>query len=483
MKTDVDFSPTTAPAEHSQLHAPSPGSTRVLYKGKAVSPWMARPRMLSGAAVVIVIIGAAVAYGINYAHKAAQPTAAPPPVVTVAVAPAQIASVTHNLEVTGSVSAWDPLSVGSEITGLRIEKVNVEEGDRVKQGQVMAVLNSAVLQAQLDQARARLLSSQTNLKKSIQPNRFEDIQSLRAALSQARANTAEQEAMLAQAEANLSNAERNEKRFSDLSKQGAVSQADYESRQTTAAVAQAEVNHMRESVRAANFACRQAIERLGMAVVGGRQEDIEIARATVAENLATVKQLEAQVAQTNICAPADALVLKRDAHIGDITGAGKSLFTLMRASRLELRAQVPEADLHKIAVGQSVKLVSAATSVAATTGYVRDITPIVDSESRLGTVRIDIPTDSAVKPGMFLRGTVALGSSQALTVPSAAIFNRDSQVFLFVVSGSQARRRSVETVLTVGSAVEVVSGLKPGELVIVDGGGFLKDGDYVRVSR
>src|SRR5262249_1410668 len=162
-----------------------------------------------------------------------------------------------------------------------------------KKGQVLATLNSSVLRAQLDQARARFASSRTNLKKAIQPNRFEDIESFKAALSQARANTAQQEAMLAQAEANLANAERNEKRFSDLSKQGAVSQADYDTRLTTLKTTQAEVNHMKESVRAANFAWEQAKERLAMALKGGRQEDVDISKATVAENEATVKQLEA----------------------------------------------------------------------------------------------------------------------------------------------------------------------------------------------
>jgi HlyD family secretion protein len=482
MKFEVDFSPSSVSAETAGSNKTRDASSK---SGglKSVKALASRPVVLSLLAILVVAAGTAVVFRNSFFHGAEIAASEPPPVVTVSTSTVGLSPVNHSLEVTGSVSAWDPLSIGSEANGLKIETINVEEGDRVSKGQVLATLNSAVLRAQLEQAQARLLSSQNHLKKAIQPNRFEDIQSLKAALSQSKANIAQQEAMLAQAEANLANAERNEGRFAGLVSQGAVSQADYDARQTTAKTAQAEVNHMKESIRSAHFGWRQAQEKLSMAEIGGRTEDIDISKASVAENLATVRQLQAQVDQTIIRAPADALVIKRDGHIGDITSAGKPLFTLMRNNRLELRAQVPEADLVHLSAGQKVKLASYADSALEIIGVIREISPIVDAESRLGTVRIDVPSDSKIRPGMFLRGMVDLGKRPAITVPSTAVFNRDGQVFVFTLSGKQARRRTVQTGTYTSDAVEIVSGLKADDVVISNGGGFLKDGDYVRVSQ
>lgn len=486
MKIGVKFSSNAEPQDTTSSSKPDQASFGTgdsgLHKLKTVRRLLSRP---IGIIFALLLLASVFGGGLFLKNKLNESNGIneTPPVVTVAIAQAHYVAIKHTLEVTGSVSAWDPLSIGSELNGLKIDSVNVEEGDRVHKGDVLATLNSSVLKAQLEQAKARLLSSRTNLRKAIQPNRNEDIESLKAALSQARANTAQQEAMLTQAEANLSNAERNEKRFADLVSQGAVSQADYDTRLTTARTAKAEVNHMKESVSAANFAWQQARERLSMALVGGRKEDIDISKATVSENQATVQQLEAQIQQTVIKAPSDALVIKRDAHIGDITSAGKTLFTLMRDNRLELRAQVPEADLQKIRPGQPVILRSYTDHEPPITGRVREISPMVDNDTRLGTVRIDVPSESSVKPGMFLRGIVDLGSQQALAVPSSAVFNRDGQVFVFTLQGKQARRRIVQSGAIAENSVEITAGLTAGEPVIINGGGFLKDGDYVRVSQ
>lgn len=480
----LDFTPNVIPPETSQESSATAAS-----KSKKRFDWLELARPLANRRIAIGAIAAIVAAIVvaiiwkNNFDRASATTGEPPPVVTVATAPAEFKPISHSLEVTGSIWAWDPLSLGSEVSGLRIAAVNVEEGDLVKKGEVLATLNSSVLKAQLDQARARLSSSKTNLRKSVQPNRREDIQALRAALSQAKATIAQQEATLLQAEANLENAENNARRFADLVKQGAVSQVDFESKQTLAITARAEVSHRKEAVRAAHFAWQQAKERLSMAEVGGRREDIEISQAAVAEQEATVDQLAAQLEQTIIRAPTDGLVIKRNAHIGDITAAGKPLFMLMRNNRMELRAQVPEADLPRIHVGQPVKLVSYADPSLKLAGSVREISPLVDSTSRLGTVRIDVPSQPDVRPGMFVRGIVDLGEHQALTVPAKAVLNRDGLLFVFTLSGKQARRRSVQAGTYNAGVVEIVAGIKPGEIVITDGAGFLKDGDFVRVGQ
>jgi len=365
------------------------------------------------------------------APAAAAPAPKPQPVVTVTTAAAAFAPLVRSLEVTGSVSAWDPLSIGSEAAGLRIETVNVEEGDRVRRGQLLATLNDSVLQAQLTQARARLASAEVTIRQR------------RAALTKAQATYREALA--------------NQRRYEELSRQGAISKQEALARQTVAESAAADLENARLAVDAA---------------VGA-----------AAENRAQVAQFEAQIAQTRIVAPDDGLVSRRDAHIGDIVSAGKTLFTMVRDSRLELRAQVPEVDLPKIQPGQIVRVTSDADARLSVNGRVRQISPQVDERTRLGTVRIDVPSVNGMRPGMFVRGQVALGERRAIVVPSQAVLTRDEGAQVFVLSGEQAMARPVVAGARSGDRVEIVSGLKPGEKVIVAGAGYLKDGDYVRLPK
>lgn len=384
---------------------------------------------------LVVIAGGAFALhsrqGNADAQKPAVPAARPQPVVTVTVATAAVQPLTRILEVTGSVSAWDPLAIGAEATGLAIEQILVEEGDRVRRGQVLALLNDSVLQAQRSQAQARLRSADVA--------------------------TSQRRSALIKSEVTYKEALANQRRYEDLFRQGAISSQEVLARQTAAQGSKADLDQA----------------RLG----------IDAALGSTAENRAQLAQIQAQIAQTRILAPDDGLISRRDAHIGDIVSSSKTLFAMVRDNRLELRAQVPEVDLPKIRPGQRVRVTSDADPTMAVTGRVRQISPLVDDRTRLGTARIDVPGVRGMRPGMFVRGQVALGERRAVVVPSQAVITREDGVQVFTLKGEQAVARTITTGTRSGDRVEITSGLQPGEKVIVAGAGYLKDGDYVRLPK
>lgn len=404
------------------------------------------------------------------------------PVLTVTASGAAKRPVSEEVVVTGSISAWDPVAIASEVSGLLIKTINVEEGTTVKKGQVLATLNSSVLRAQLLEEKARLAASAASLNKAKQPWRLEELQVTEAQLHQSNANIFQERANLAQAKANLKNARQNAVRYRGLLAQGAVSEQEVEARDTTAKVAEEQVRSAEQKVKAAEFAAQQSRERLSMVESGGRTEDIAIARAELEQRKASVARLEAQIAQTIIRAPDDGLISKREGHIGDTSTAGKPLFYMVRGSRLELKANVPEKDLFCLKPGQPVIIRSDATGLARFEGRVREIRPEVEIDTRLGTVRIDVPSNLGLKPGMFVEGRVALGEHSALTVPSQSVISRDNRHLVYVVEGDQVHERQVVTGARAGDYVEVMQGLSEGEPVVVAGAGFLKDGDIVSVS-
>src|ERR1700722_19081877 len=138
------------------------------------------------------------------------------PVLTVTASLPTMKPLAQELSVNGTISAWDPISVGATTGGLEVKAIEVEEGALVKKGQVLARLDSSQLQAQLDSEKARLASGVASVSKSIQPNRPEDINGLAAAVAQAQANVKDAEAAVLQAQENFNNASTNLKRYKYL---------------------------------------------------------------------------------------------------------------------------------------------------------------------------------------------------------------------------------------------------------------------------
>jgi HlyD family secretion protein len=402
---------------------------------------------------------------------------------TVTVATAKRQDVEDLLTVTGSVSAWDPLNVGAEVGGLRITQVNVEEGDRVIKGQPLLYLNSALLQAQLDESRAKLASSEAALKKAIQPNRSEDILALKATLAQAEADIVQEESLRQEAFFRLKDAELNAKRSEYLEREGAVSSLEKEAKDLAANTARDEVASAEAKINALKATADQNKQKLLEAQRGGRQEDIDISKATIAQTKAEIQHLTEQINQTVVRAPDDGVISQRMAHLGETTTVGLPLFSIIRMNRLEMRAQVPDIDLHKFHPAQSVTVTSSDEDGRTAVGTVRLVSPQVDDASRIGIVRIDVPSDAGLKPGMFARAQVKLGHHNAVVVPPQAIVHRNGESFVFLLNGDRAESCTVKAGLETDKFVEVKEGLKDGQVVVSQGARFLTDHDIIRVSR
>lgn len=203
------------------------------------------------------------------------------------------------------------------------------------------------------------------------------------------------------------------------------------------------------------------------------------ARARVAALQARVKADELRLSHTRVVAPVDGVVATKEAVEGALPQPGQTLFTLIRDGRLEWRAEVPGADLGRLAVGQKVRITPAGGQ--ALDGRVRLVAPTVDPANRMGRVLVDVPAHGTARAGMFARGEFVLGEAPVLTLPQSALLLRDGFAYVFRVEGSKVRQAKVETGRRQGDRVEVKAGLKAGEPVVTQGVGFLADGDTVRV--
>ena len=324
-----------------------------------------------------------------------------PPALTVSTVAAGKQAIDHNVVATGSVVAWQDLSIGTEITGLKVAAVAVEEGDVVKRGQLLAQIDDTVLSAQFRQAEAGVREAQANLK-------FAESENARA---------------------------------KDLVARGNVSAQNAQDRET------------RSFAAAAKLAMAEA------------QRD----------------EIKARLVATKIVAPADGYISKRSILIGDVVAAGREAFRMVRDSRLELDAQIPETDLGLVRVGQSVRVVQ--ENMPPIMATVRALAPTVDPKTRLGIVHVALPQGAPLKPGMFARAEILTSQAVAVAVPDAAIIWRDGKAGVFVIGQrNHVILRAVQAGARQNGWVQVMEGLEPGEDVITTGAGFLHDGDVVAVQ-
>ena len=210
-------------------------------------------------------------------------------------------------------------------------------------------------------------------------------------------------------------------------------------------------------------------------------DELRAARAQAEAQLGTARAVRDTAAlrrsYAELRAPDAGLISKRLVQPGQVVAAGSELLRLIRQNRLEWRADLPEAQLAQVRVGQDVILDGSGVH-----GRVRAVTPGVDSSTRTGTAYVDLPQPKQVQPGAYVQGRILIGRGAGLVVPISAVLRRDGHAYVFVVrDGKHATRVRVEPGSSDGGQVEIHSGLKAGEQVVSAGAGFLSDGDLIRI--
>ncbi len=347
-----------------------------------------------------------------------------PRVTVVKIAPANFV---ETVLVTGSLVAREEILVGPEIDGLRVLAVLVDEGDRVRKGQVLARLVSASLDAQLAQKAA--------------------------ALDKADATISQAKSQIEQAEATLQEAKRAYARAKPLQKRGFLAES--------------------------TFDARQAAERRAMAALRTANDGLRFAQADKALIAAQRRELLWRLGNTKVKSPAAGIVSRRTARVGAMAaGAGEPMFRLIADGLVELDAEVTEVNLGKIAKGQRAAVHVA--GVGRVVGRVRLVSPEIDKATRLGRVRILLGDDVRFRIGSFARGTVETANSQGLALPVSAVLYGRLGAFVQVVKDDKVERRRVETGLISGVLVQIRNGLQAGDVVVAKAGTFLRAGDEVK---
>jgi HlyD family secretion protein len=219
------------------------------------------------------------------------------------------------------------VNLGFKVPG-RIEVLNVDEGDRVRAGEVLASLEKIYFQEMLAQMRAQLDQAEANYTKLKTGNRPEEI--------------AQAKALVAEREATLTNAKIIKNRAEALLKTPAGSQKTVDDASAGERQADAQLNSAREALR--------------LQEIGFRKEDIALAKAQLDERQANLKTVERQLADADLIAPTDGVVLSRVREVGAIVQAGETVYVLSLTSPVWVRTYVSEPGLGRIKPGMGVSV-------------------------------------------------------------------------------------------------------------------------------
>jgi len=254
------------------------------------------------------------------------------------------------------------------------------------------------------------------------------------------ADVAQIRAMVAEAEAALAEASANAARARELASSGALSEQQINQYMTAERTARARLDAQRAQARVQGL----------------------------------------RLNQTQVLAPDDGVISARSATVGAVLPAGQELFRMIRQGRLEWRAEVPAADLARLKPGLAVRVTP--PGAAAIAGKVRMVAPTVDAQTRNGIVFVDLGPSRDARAGMFARGEFELGSAPGLTLPQSAVLLRDGFSYVLRVQPDSTVREAKVTVgQRLGERVQITGGLDADARVVASGGGFLSDGDVVRV--
>jgi len=415
-------------------------------------------RRVLGSVVVILLLVAGLLFWRGRPAPAPEATETPVVVVRVKVAVARRRQLASQSVAQGSVFPLRQAMV-SAVQGGVISEMQLWKNRRVNQGEVVAVLNMRDLQAQRNEAVALVREMEVNLH---------NLQNSSTRLADA--NAAKDLALTA---STLRNAEGLYRRRQQLFAQGGIAYKDLQDAQTAASIARA------------NFQLSQ--RSAGLLRTATNPGSIELARVKLEQARLRVATLSSPLTFAHIRAPISGTVIDQFQYVGEYVTPGTKLLALADLSEVIVKGQFADTILAQLQVGERAEVRPLDRPGVKLEGRVSALSAVTDAQSRSGEVWVQLHNaDGKLRSGGFCEITVAARAVPAIVIPAAAVTRESPEsrqgTVAVVDSQNVAHLRAVVCGPAQAGWVQVESGVKPDERVVVDGNYRLEDGVHVQVQ-
>jgi HlyD family secretion protein len=426
--------------------------------------------------------------------------------VTKLTVPVEAKSVTVRITASGKVQPVQSVNISPKSPGL-LADLNVEQGDTVKQGQIIARMDNSEIKMRILQYQANLAQAKAQLAESEAGSRPEEIAQAKARVDQAQAQLAiirdgnrlqeiqQAQAQVDSAKASVALTQSRVKRYQDLAKDGAISQDSLEQYVSENSKAKAnleeaqrrlsllKVGNRNQDIQKQAAIVNQEKEGLRKLENGNRPQEIARLKAAVASAEAQLKQQQVQLEDTIIRAPFSGIVTQRYATVGGYVSpaisassnaSATSTSIVALAKGLEVLANVPEVDISQIKQQQKVEITIDAYPEEVFQGQVRLIAPeaVVDQNVTSFQVRVAINTGAEkLRSGMNVSEVTFLGNNikDALLIPQELIVTRKGKTGVWLLGEKNKPQFRLVTIgANIDNQIQVLDGLKAGDRVFID---------------
>jgi RND family efflux transporter MFP subunit len=349
------------------------------------------------------------------------------PAIPVKTAEAQFKPMERSVVVTGSFHAREQATLTVKVPG-RLEKIAVDVGSVVKKGDLLAQIERSDYELRAKQSAAALAQARARLGLSLDGTddevKLEDTGPVR------------------EAKALLVEATKNRERVRQLAREKISSQSELDTVEAAYTVAATRYETALEDVR----------ERLALVV-----------QRRAAFNLA-----QKELADSSVLAPFDGIVQQRRASLGEFLQTGTPLLVIADVDPLRLRLEVPERESLQVRAGQPIH-VTVGESTNVYSAEIARVSPMLTASNRMLIVEADVPARQELRPGLFAQARIVVSKNDpALSVPESAVTSFVGLEKVFVMQNGKALEKSVRTGRRNDGSVEILSGIKAGDKVILN---------------
>jgi HlyD family secretion protein len=431
---------------------------------------------LNIARIVALLAVAGMLAGCGRGGRKPRVAQSPAPVPTAA---AKLTTVRGSVTISGVIAPLQNVAISNSLIE-PTKSVSVNEGDRVRRGQVLAVLDTADLEADLQQAQSTVVTDQRTAASAAAKAAQAQYQA-ELSIGQGGDQVSVARAALNQAEQTLSQGQVDLQRDRQLLTQGYISQQAVDQQATAVANDAAQVRSAQASLQSAitNQRVNGSSESgLQASNVQSAVADARAAQATIGQARAQVAQNQAQIGKAAIVSPVDGVVVNRNLNPGEYPGS-RTLFTIQELSSVYAELNASSGDVFSIPVGAPVTLSIPSNPGHAYSGKVVAVLGQVAPGSTNFTVKVLLSNpDQALQSGLPVTGTASLPPIQGVGIPTTAFLD-DTHTAVMIADDelvdTVAKTVHVKEIASDGKT-SIVSGLKSGQHVVSNGQLGLTDG-------
>ncbi len=374
--------------------------------------------------------------------------------VAVEIQKAERKEIVSRLILNGRVKPSQEIIIAPKVPG-KVSSVRVDVGQRVKKGEVLFTLDEKDIRLQLSQAQAAVNVAKANYIRTKSSGSEQQLEQLKLAYSGA--------------ESAYSAAKEGYERTLQLFETGAV-QKDL-------------LDKAEAQYKASEQQYKAAKTNLELAENKGIPESIAIAEAQYKQAQSSYNLAKSQLDNLAIVSPIDGIVSARNVDAGELAGSAGAAMIIVDISEVTVDVNVTESIINRISLGDKVGI-NIPSLNNTFEGEITAISPSADARLQSYPVKIRLSNIQGIlKGGMFAEAEFILARSEnAIAVPISAVIDEQGKKSVFIVEGDIAVKKEVITGLQDNKYVEIQSGIKENDLVVIKGQDFLQDGIRVIVK-